>query len=64
MPKLTYTKATERLNEILQQIEQEQLNIDTLTDTIKEAKQLIKFCKAQLYKVDSEIKEIMDDNEE
>ena len=64
MPKLTYAKATERLNEILQQIEQEQLDIDTLTDTIKEAKQLIKFCKERLYKVDQEIKEIMDDNEE
>lgn len=64
MTKLTYAKAIERLNEIMQQMEDEQLDIDSLTDTIKEAKKLLEFCKQRLYDVDKDIKDIIaDDNE-
>lgn len=63
MTKQTYAKATERLNEIMQQIENEQLDIDSLTSTLKEAKQLIRFCKERLYSVDKDIQEIMDDTD-
>ncbi len=64
MTKLTYAKAIERLNEIMQQMEDEQLDIDSLTDTIKEAKKLLEFCKQRLYEVDKDIKDIIaDDNE-
>lgn len=64
MTKLTYAKAIERLNEIMQQMEDEQLDIDSLTGTIKEAKKLLDFCKQRLYEVDKDIKDIIaDDNE-
>lgn len=64
MTKITYAKAIERLNEIMQQMEDEQLDIDSLTDTIKEAKKLLEFCKQRLYEVDKDIKDIIaDDNE-
>ncbi len=64
MQKLTYTKATERLNEIMRQLENEQLDVDQLAGTLKEAKKLINFCKNQLYAVDEEIKDIIDEKED
>ena len=64
MQKLTYAKATERLNEIMRQLENEQLDVDQLAGTLKEAKKLIKFCKNQLYAVDEEIKDIIDKKED
>ncbi len=64
MTKLTYAKAIERLNEIMQQMEDEQLDIDSLTDTIKEAKKLLEFCKQRLYEVDKDIKDIIADDKE
>ncbi len=64
MPKRTYTKATERLNEIMQLLDSEQLDIDHLAETLKEAKELIKFCKEKLYSVDKNIQEIMNDGNE
>ena len=64
MQKLTYAKATERLNEIMRQLENEQLDDDQLAGTLKEAKKRIKFCKEQLYAVDKEIKDIIDEKED
>ena len=64
MQKLTYAKATERLNEIMRQLENEQLDVDQLAGTLEEAKKLIKFCKNQLYAVDEEIKDIIDEKED
>ena len=64
MTKLTYATAIERLNEIMQQMEDEQLDIDSLTDTIKEAKKLLEFCKQRLYEVDKDIKDIIADDKE
>lgn len=63
MEEMTYAKASERLNEIMRQMEQEQLDVDTLTDTLKEAKELIAFCKKRLQSVDKSIHEIMDTEE-
>ncbi len=61
MQKLTYAKATERLNEIMRLLDSEQLDIDHLAETLKEAKELISFCKEKLYSVDKTIQEIMSD---
>ena len=33
-----------------------------LTDLLKEAKELIAFCKERLYKVDQSVKEILEDD--
>ena len=64
MAKLTDSKATERLDEIMHEIENEQLDVDTLTDTLKEAKKLIDFCKQRLYDVDKSIREMTDEQSE
>lgn len=57
--KLTYTKAIGRLEEIVDSVENNEQDIDRLTDLLKEAQELIKFCKEKLYKVDSDVKDIL-----
>ena len=56
---MTYSQATERLNEIMQQMENGSLDVDTLTDTLMEARELLAFCKEKLHSVDQSIKEMM-----
>ena len=54
----TYSSAIERLNEIMQQMENGTLDVDALTATLKEARELLAFCKEKLYTIDQSIKEI------
>ena len=60
--KMTYAQATKRLEEIVEQVERNEQDIDMLTDLLKEAKELIAFCKERLYKVDQSVKEILEDD--
>ena len=60
--KKTYAQATKRLEEIVEQVERNEQDIDMLTDLLKEAKELIAFCKERLYKVDQSVKEILEDD--
>lgn len=64
MKDITYTKAVERLNEIMQQMEEGALDVDTLTETLKEARELLAFCKQKLHTVDQTVKEILSDGDE
>jgi exodeoxyribonuclease VII small subunit len=57
---ITYTQAVNRLSEIMQQMESGTLDVDALTDTLKEARELLTFCKEKLRTVDQSIKEITD----
>jgi exodeoxyribonuclease VII small subunit len=57
---LTYSKAIQRLEEILKQVESEDVDIDHLTDSLKEAKELLAFCKGKLYKIDKSIQDIFE----
>lgn len=53
-----YSEAIKRLEEIVSNIENEQ-NIDTLTDQLKEAQGLLKKCKEKLYQVDESVQKIL-----
>lgn len=57
--KETYTQAMDKLEEIVAQIENNELDIDQLGEKLKEAQKLIAFCKDKLYKADEEIKKIL-----
>lgn len=59
--KLTYKGATSRLEEIIRNIENNTYDMDVLADYIKEATQLIDFCKAQLYKTEKELDNMLSD---
>ena len=54
---MTYEKAMKKLEEIVNKIESGNMDIDQLAAKIREAKQLIDFCKDKLTKVEADIKE-------
>ena len=56
MKKMTYSEAMTRLEEIMGKIQGGKVDIDELTGVLKEAQELVKFCRDKLYKVDEEIK--------
>ena len=55
----TYSTAVARLEEILRQVQDGGENIDTLYSLLREADELIKFCRARLYEVDEEVKSLL-----
>lgn len=61
--KETYSEAMKRLETIVSQIESGELDIDELGNQLKEAQNLIKFCRDKLYKADEEIKKMLGDDE-
>ena len=61
----SYSQAVARLEEIMQAIQSGSLEIDTLYRLLREADELIKFCRTRLYEVDEEVKMLLDSmNEE
>lgn len=56
---MKYEEAMKRLEEIVARIEENKMDIDQIGDSLKEARELIKFCKEKLYKTDEEIKNIL-----
>ncbi|MCD7937949.1 MAG: exodeoxyribonuclease VII small subunit [Tannerellaceae bacterium] len=61
--KETYQEAIEKLRQIVVDIESGQLEVDILSEKVKEASRLIKLCKEKLFKVDEEVKKVLDELE-
>ncbi len=62
--KETYNEAVEKLRVIVESIESGELDIDVLSEKVKDATRLIKFCKEKLYKADAEVKKILEELED
>jgi exodeoxyribonuclease VII small subunit len=61
----SYSQAVARLEEIMQAIQSGSVEIDTLYRLLREADEVIKFCRTRLYEVDEEVKMLLDSmNEE
>lgn len=58
---ITYEQAMNQLTQIVQKIESGQMDIDSLASNLKDAKELITFCKDKLTKVEKDVKKILDD---
>lgn len=56
---MKYEEAIKELETIVSQIEQNELDIDQLTERLKEAQKLIKLCKDKLYTTDEQIKAML-----
>lgn len=56
-----YEEAMSRLEEIVRQMENDELDIDVLGEKLREAQRLAKMCKAKLTKTDEEIRKILDE---
>ena len=59
--KITYEQAIHRLEEIVSKIERGEMDIDSLTANLTEAKQLVAFCKEKLTKVENDVQKIFED---
>ena len=59
----SYKEAVEKLRRIVAEIEQGDLDVDLLSDKVKEATRLIKLCKAKLYKAAEEVKKVLEELE-
>jgi len=61
MEKETYSESIEKLRAIVANIERGELDIDDLSEKVKEATRLIKLCKEKLCKADEEVKKILEE---
>jgi exodeoxyribonuclease VII small subunit len=61
---LTYEQALARIEEITGQIETGEMNVDELAKHVKEASDLLKYCKSKLFETEQEIEKILKEMEE
>lgn len=59
---IKYEEAVAQLEEIVDKMENDELDIDQLSDQLKRAKELVKLCKDKLTKTDEEIKKLLSEN--
>ena len=62
--KITYNTAIAEIEEILQKIENEELDVDDLSEKVKRVSALIKICKEKLYKTEEEVEKILKEIED
>lgn len=56
---MTYEQAAARLEELATQVESGETGIDELAAALKEARELITFCRSKLYAADEEVQKIV-----
>jgi exodeoxyribonuclease VII small subunit len=59
---IKYEEAVAQLEEIVDKMENDELDIDQLSDQLKRAKKLVKLCKDKLTKTDEEIKRLLSED--
>ena len=64
MAEVKYGKSIKRLEEIITKIENEEIDVDELSDRVKEAVTLIKTCKSKIEKAEVEVKKVVDNFED
>ena len=57
--KISYSEAIQELEEIVKEIEEGEITIDTLSDKVKRASELIKVCKAKLTATEEDVSKIL-----
>ncbi len=62
--KETYSQAMARLERIVQQIDNNELEIDDLSKKLKEANEIIAYCTTKLAKVDKEVEKLLNEQYE
>lgn len=60
MAELKYAQAMERLNKIIEHIENEEIDVDELSRQVKDAVKLIHTCKQKIEKAEMEVKNVVD----
>ncbi len=57
----SYNEAIEKLRRIVVEIDKDELDVDLLSEKVKEASRLIKLCKEKLYKVDADVRNVLEE---
>jgi len=57
----SYNESIAKLRAIVSDIEKGELDVDILSEKVKEASRLIKVCKDKLFKADEEVKKILEE---
>lgn len=52
---LTYNQAFNELSKLVDQIEDDKIQLDTLADKVKQAKELIDYCETKLRSIDKDV---------
>ena len=60
---MKYEQAFAELQAIVRKMENDELDVDQLSEQLKRAQQLVKLCRDKLTKTDEEIKKILGNNE-
>ncbi len=61
MVELKYSKAMKKIEEIVEKIENEAVDVDELSEKVKEAVSLIKMCKDKIEHAECEVKQVVKD---
>lgn len=61
MANIKYEEAIRQIEEIVDRLENNDIDIDTLGPELKKAQKLIKMCKYKLTKTEEEVKKILDE---
>ena len=56
---MKYEEALRQLEDIVEKMENDELDIDQLSDQLKKAKKLVTLCKDKLTKTDAEIRKLL-----
>ncbi len=59
--KINYTDAMKELEEIVAEIEQGEISIDSLSEKVKRASELIRICKAKLTSTEEDVNKILEE---
>jgi len=62
--KIGYTEAMMELEEIVAEIEQGEITVDTLSEKVKRASELIKICKSKLTNTEEDVNKILQELKE
>ena len=62
MKEIKYEAAFAELQSIVRKMENDELDIDQMSEQLKRAQELIRLCKDKLTKTDEEIKKILSDS--
>lgn len=58
---MKYEEAMATLEQIIARMENNELDLDTMSEELKKAQQLIKLCKDKLTKTDQEIRKLLNE---
>lgn len=59
--KQTYESAIKELQQIVNEMQEEMVSIDEITEKVKRAKELMDFCKSKLREVGNDVDSLLED---